>query len=77
MDGCAARIGCGKRKSCYIAIVRGSLVNLVNMVNLVKWLNSSVQGRPDFQYWLLVHWLFFENFYPSLTLGALYAPWLT
>ena len=25
----------------------------------------------------MVHWLFCENFYPSLTLGALYAPWLT
>ena len=25
--------------------------------------------------WFVVHRLFFENFYPSLTLGALYALW--
>ena len=25
--------------------------------------------------WFMVHWLIFENFYPSLTLGALYALW--
>jgi len=24
---------------------------------------------------VMVHWLFFENFYPSLTLGALYVFW--
>jgi len=38
------------------------------MVNLVKRLIGN---------WFMVHWLIFENFYPSLTLGALYAPWLT
>jgi len=31
-------------------IIHGSLVNLVNMVNLVKFLNGSVQGRPDLRY---------------------------
>ena len=35
-------------------------------------LMSGLMGNGN---WFMVHWLIFENFYPSLTLGALYALW--